>query len=352
MTPPLVSVIIPVYRGSAYIGGTLASLQAQTFDDFEVLCVDDCSPDDSQAVIAEAMRGDPRIRYVPTPGNLGIVPRVMNFARDHVRGRHFVYSSQDDNFSSDWLDSMVTTARQTDADAVVPNLSMVDAAGAVISRKVNDWREPVTGEEAFLLSLDWTIPTNALWPVSLLADPGYADFGTYADEYSGRLFFLRCRRVAFASGEFLYFQGNPQAITKQVSPRLLDATDNEWRIWRLVHERFPGHDWDRRYAAYAFVSLIESYVRLVAHPALRSEKKRLRPPMEKMRDQDFLRALHDHYGDPLLGGMARLTIRHEAVLWAVATILFVGRRVKAGLRRLVRRDRARATCRDMKREWD
>lgn len=338
MTAPLVSVIIPIYRGSAYIARTLESLQAQTFGDFEVLCVDDCSPDDSQAVIAEAMRGDGRIRYLCTPENLGIVPKVMNFARDHVRGRHFVYSSQDDSFSPDWLESMVAAGQRTGADAVVPNLSMVDAAGAVIHRKVNDWREPVTGEEAFLLSLDWTIPTNALWPVSFLADPGYFDFGTYADEYSGRIFFLRCRRVAFAKGEFFYFQGNPQAITKQVSPRLLDATDNELRIWRLVHERFPGHDWDRRYAAYAFVSLIESYVRLIAHAALREEKGRLRPARAGMRDEAFLGSLEAHYGDAVLGSMARLTIHHEAVLWAVAIILFLGRRVKAGLRRLFRRD--------------
>src|SRR3954467_12767605 len=89
--PVVVSVIIPVYRGEKLIERTLDSLAAQTFADFEVLCVDDHSPDGSATIIKKRSAKDPRIRYLQTPVNQGTVPKVINCIRDEVRGRYFVY---------------------------------------------------------------------------------------------------------------------------------------------------------------------------------------------------------------------------------------------------------------------
>jgi glycosyltransferase involved in cell wall biosynthesis len=332
---PAVSVIIPVYRGAGFIARTMESLRAQTFCDFEALCIDDCSPDDSAAVIRGLASQDERIRYLKTPRNFGIVPKVMNFAKDHVRGRYFAYSSQDDSFSADWLESMVATAERTDADAVVPNLLIVDDERGVFARKINDWRQPMSGEEAFLLSLDWTIPTNALWRASMLTGIGYADFGTYADEYSGRVFFLECRKVAFAKGEFHYYHGNPDAITKQVSGRLLDDTYNNYRLWRLTHERFPGHEWDHRLAARTLRSLVESYDLLARHRELAPEESRLAPAIAGMNGGGFLASLKASFGGRRLRyQLARMLIRREGSRRIAMAFHFGGRTTKQVLRRL------------------
>ncbi|WP_277967990.1 glycosyltransferase family 2 protein [Sphingomonas echinoides] len=90
---PVVSVIIPTYNGSALVAETIASLQAQTLADFEVIVIDDCSTDDTVAVVAAI--DDPRIRLIRAERNRGVVlTRNAGFAL--ARGRCIAALDQDD----------------------------------------------------------------------------------------------------------------------------------------------------------------------------------------------------------------------------------------------------------------
>jgi len=66
---PLVSVVVANYNGGAFIGEALQSLCGQSYEHLEILVVDDCSTDDSLAIIAAL--GDPRIRVLSTAENSG-----------------------------------------------------------------------------------------------------------------------------------------------------------------------------------------------------------------------------------------------------------------------------------------
>ena len=90
---PKVSVIMAVYNGAALLPETLASLQAQTFGDWELVAVDDCSTDDSVAVLERL--GDPRVRVIRSAANGGpVVARNRAFAE--ARGRYVAGLDQDD----------------------------------------------------------------------------------------------------------------------------------------------------------------------------------------------------------------------------------------------------------------
>jgi glycosyltransferase involved in cell wall biosynthesis len=93
MSAPAISVILPAYNGAAWIAETIASVQRQTLRDWELIAVDDCSTDDTLAVL----RGiaDPRIRVVESATNGGpVAARNLAFAR--ARGRYIVGLDQDD----------------------------------------------------------------------------------------------------------------------------------------------------------------------------------------------------------------------------------------------------------------
>jgi glycosyltransferase involved in cell wall biosynthesis len=90
---PSVSVIMAAYNGARLIEETLASVSSQTLRDFEVIVVDDCSTDDTRAVVARC--GDPRVRLIALPENGGPV-RARNHALLHARGRHIAALDQDD----------------------------------------------------------------------------------------------------------------------------------------------------------------------------------------------------------------------------------------------------------------
>lgn len=93
MNDPVVSVIVPVYNGARLIGETLDSLWAQSFTRFEVLAIDDCSPDDSAEVLAGVR--DPRLRIVRMEQNGGVV-RARNRGAELARGRYLAALDQDD----------------------------------------------------------------------------------------------------------------------------------------------------------------------------------------------------------------------------------------------------------------
>ncbi|OYY68150.1 glycosyltransferase family A protein [Sphingomonas sp. 28-63-12] len=93
MTAPAISVIMAAYNGAALIGETIASLRAQTFADFEVIIVDDCSTDTTRDVLRAI--DDPRFHVIESQVNQGPV-RTRNLAFVQARGRYIAALDQDD----------------------------------------------------------------------------------------------------------------------------------------------------------------------------------------------------------------------------------------------------------------
>src|SRR3546814_3027377 len=93
MSAPIVSVIMAAYNGAALLPETLASLQAQTFGDFELIVVDDRSPDDTLALLHGW--SDHRIHVIAAAENQGPV-KARNRAFAQARGRYIAALDQDD----------------------------------------------------------------------------------------------------------------------------------------------------------------------------------------------------------------------------------------------------------------
>jgi glycosyltransferase involved in cell wall biosynthesis len=122
---PTISVVMAAYNGAALIGDTLDSLARQSFADFEVIVVDDCSKDDTRAVVAGWP--DARVRLVALDANGGPV-HARNRAVAEARGRYIAALDQDDlchpeRFARQvaWLDAhpdiaLLGTAAQTLSD--------------------------------------------------------------------------------------------------------------------------------------------------------------------------------------------------------------------------------------------
>src|SRR5215469_14155486 len=73
LSEPLVSVVITTYNYGSFVADCLRSVQAQSYDRFECIVVDDCSIDDTPAVVAALLDElkDSRLRYVRLPRNVG-----------------------------------------------------------------------------------------------------------------------------------------------------------------------------------------------------------------------------------------------------------------------------------------
>ena len=239
-----ISVVVPVFNGERYLAGTLDSLLAQSYQDFEVLCVDDCSTDGSFGILSSYAERDTRIRTVKMEVNLGSASKVLNHALPLMTGCYFVYASQDDLFSCDWLGKMHAKAVETGADAVLPDVTYYYEDEPQRSSSLiglgGDRQAQLTGREAVMQSLGWKIPGNALWNSTLIRTMGFSEFAVNSDEYSVRRFFNVANKVVFSEGVFFYRQDNANAVTKKKNTRYFDFAYTHLRLaYWLFEQDYP-----------------------------------------------------------------------------------------------------------------
>ena len=119
MKSPAISVIIPLYNAEKYIGECLESILAQMFQDFEVIVVDDCSTDNSVAVVksyAEKFGG--RLRFVSMKKNSGGCAVPRNVGLPLSRGKYIFFIDADDIITSTALKELYSIAEEFNADVV------------------------------------------------------------------------------------------------------------------------------------------------------------------------------------------------------------------------------------------
>ncbi len=109
---PLVSVIMPVYNGAAYILETIQSVQKQNLQDWELVIVDDGSTDNTPALLARL--SDPRIRVFVYPN--GGVSTARNRGFSHSRGQFIALLDADDLWTPDKLSDQVWALQQSPAN--------------------------------------------------------------------------------------------------------------------------------------------------------------------------------------------------------------------------------------------
>lgn len=114
-----ISVIIAMYNAEKYIGECLDSILAQTFKDFELIVVDDCSSDNSNAIVQSYTQkfGDRLnlLRLKKNSGNNGI-PNNTGLALS--RGEYVIFLDSDDTITPDALEKLYIVAKNFDADVV------------------------------------------------------------------------------------------------------------------------------------------------------------------------------------------------------------------------------------------
>lgn len=98
---PFVSVIMPVYNAEQYLKETIADLQRQTLQNFEIIFVDDGSTDSSCTMIEQSANDDPRIRLLRQNNCFAGVARNNGMA--HAKGDYLIFLDSDDRFSKDLL---------------------------------------------------------------------------------------------------------------------------------------------------------------------------------------------------------------------------------------------------------
>lgn len=131
MTPPKISVIIPIYDVEEYIDRCLTSVRNQTLHDIEIICVDDCSPDQSYKIVQRHAFEDSRIQLVRHTNNLGL-GGARNTAIRIAKGEYIASVDSDDYMLPNMLERLWNETENSWYDVVCCGFNRVDEKGNII----------------------------------------------------------------------------------------------------------------------------------------------------------------------------------------------------------------------------
>ncbi|MEY9849337.1 CDP-glycerol glycerophosphotransferase (TagB/SpsB family)/glycosyltransferase involved in cell wall biosynthesis [Streptacidiphilus sp. BW17] len=116
---PRISIIVPAYQVQAYLGECLESVLGQSFTDFEVIAVDDCSPDGSGEILDGFARADDRVRVVHLDENVGL-GRARNAGMELATGEYLFFLDSDDTLTPGALQAVADRLDATgDPDVLI-----------------------------------------------------------------------------------------------------------------------------------------------------------------------------------------------------------------------------------------
>lgn len=259
-----VSILVAAYNAASTLPRCLESLCAQTVGEIEVLCIDDCSTDNTHALLRKYAASDARIRVFQTPVNSGQAI-ARNLALEHARAPFVCMVDADDWLSPDALEQALAVFQQHPrTDCVLFRLMMHEEKDGsehpyTLSEALTTGRA-MSGRDAFEACLDgWKLHGLYLTRTRLHRQIPF-DTATrlYSDDNTSRLHYLHSREVRACSGTYYYRRHEASMTTSfnlhrfdfmEANLSLLFALKKENLPRRLIR-RFEGNRWMTFIACY------------------------------------------------------------------------------------------------------
>lgn len=126
---PLVSVIIPVFNAQDYLEASIGSILTQSYQNLEIIILDDASTDNSLAIINTVVNNDPRVQLVCNPTNLYIA-RNRNKGIGLAHGKYIVWQDADDVSDNQRIEKLVHLMEKNNKIGIAgSSLQVFDASG-------------------------------------------------------------------------------------------------------------------------------------------------------------------------------------------------------------------------------
>lgn len=130
-----VSIIVPMYNAEKFIGKTIESVLSQTYENWEMLIMNDVSTDNSLAVVSEFVKKDKRIKIVNTEKNVGVV-KGRNFLIELASGKYIAFLDSDDYWHSEKLEKQIKFMKGKNASISCTEYTRVRENGEKINEVI------------------------------------------------------------------------------------------------------------------------------------------------------------------------------------------------------------------------
>lgn len=233
---PKITILMAVYNAAPYLERSIGSLQRQTLTDFQVICIDDASTDNSLSILEEFARKDNRIEVIHLTQNSGPA-KARQAGLTRAAAPLIAFLDSDDWLSDDALQQACATFEAHESTGcVLFHLTMYDAEGHQRPYPIDAF-EMLSGKEAFARSIDW----QGIHGCGVFRREVYDRVQTdhsnssFADENMSRLRLYYSDEVRLCAGTYYYYEA-PTSITRRFSLHRFDVLRNNEHMAQLIHQ--------------------------------------------------------------------------------------------------------------------
>lgn len=141
----LVSIVLPVYNGERFLAESIDSIIAQTYQNWELIIIDDCSSDNSSKIAKNYVAKDNRIKYYRNEQNIKL-PRSLNKGFSLAKGDYLTWTSDDNIYLPEAISRMVSAIEDHHVEFVFASCRVINENGEC----VDVWTAPDEYQSAIL----------------------------------------------------------------------------------------------------------------------------------------------------------------------------------------------------------
>ena len=233
---PQISVIVPVYNVEKYIDRCVRSILGQTYSDFELILVDDGSPDNAPAMCDEWATKDSRIRVIHKEN--GGLSSARNAGIQAATGEYLIFIDSDDVIHPDCLRILMTCIQNTGAEIAMGRFTRFHEENVVEDRFLPWNGECVTRNnletlDCFFDDLE-NLPSlvsacGTLWHRQLFDGLTFPVGRLFEDEFTTYKLYHKSTKVVFVDAVLYYYFDNSNGITRNLTiEKRFDEYDAQW----------------------------------------------------------------------------------------------------------------------------
>ena len=235
---PLLSIIVPVYDVERYLPKCIDSILAQTFTDFELILVEDGSPDGCPALCDAAAAKDARIRVIHQKN--GGLSAARNAGLDVARGEWIGFVDSDDYIAPEMYEALYQAVQSTGADLALCDYAEVDETGAPclppytgLAQRIFTGRELLKRATNTMAQPAW----NKLYRRAIFAQLRYPEGKLNEDLFLIPEVCLQIQKaVVVPKALYYYVQRGGSIMNESKTLRHFDAAEAAQRYWEFLVE--------------------------------------------------------------------------------------------------------------------
>lgn len=227
---PIVSVIVPIYEVEKYLQRCIDSIRNQTYEQLEIILVDDGSPDGCGAICDEYSKSDSRIVVIHKEN--GGLSSARNVGLDVATGKYVAFIDADDTVHAKFIETLLGLCEKYECDIAQCDFLTVSEESLNLPLNLQEPLAFYTGKQALSKlcveknDVPFVIAWNKIYKRELFCEIRYPIGRIHEDEFTTYQILWKARKIVVTNQYLYYYLQRPDSIVRRkYSVKRLDALD-------------------------------------------------------------------------------------------------------------------------------